>query len=147
MKLQTNLQKQKDSVFVITIKIDSKELKVVKKAALVELSSQIDVKGFRKGKAPENVVEKKVDKTKVNQVMVQKIASQGYSDAIKEHQLKAAIPPQVSLKPANKEGGWEIEITSCEIPNVDTSQVEEEIKKVNAKGKIWTPEKGQKDEG
>jgi len=147
MKLETNLKQEKTSVFTITIKIDPKELKEVKKEAIKELSAQIEVKGFRKGKAPQDVVGKKIDKNRLHQLMVQKIASQGYTDVVKKNNLKPAIPPQVSLKSTNEDQGWEIELRACQAPEADISSVEEEIKKVSVKEKIWTPEKGQKTEG
>ena len=147
MKLQTNLKQEKASVFTITIKIDPKELGEVKKEAIKELSTQIEVKGFRKGEAPQDVVEKKIDKNRLHQLMVQKIASQGYTDVVKDNNLKPAIPPQVSLKSTNEDQCWEIELRGCQAPEADISSVEEEIKKVSVKEKIWTPEKGQKTEG
>ncbi len=74
--------------------------------------------GFRKGKAPKNMVEARLDKTKVYSAAIQKLLPSIYSAAITEHKLKPILSPNISLKKGDEGTDWEFTAVVCEMPEV-----------------------------
>ncbi len=60
--------------------------------ALKEIQKKAKIPGFRPGKAPLSIIEKKFGKDAESDVL-EKLVSQAYSDAIKEANLKPVLPP------------------------------------------------------
>lgn len=125
----------------LTITIPSLEVKRFYEQALAQMAKNTQVPGFRKGKAPQKIVEEKVDKTKIYEQVLQKIVPQAYLEAIEKHQLKPLLAPKVELLKAKEDEDWEIRATTCERPEVDLGDYKEEVRKALAPGKIWTPKK------
>jgi len=141
---KTEIKRKDDNSFELKAIIPAKKIRKKYQEILKEEASKIEIKGFRKGQAPLKLVEEKVDKNKVRQAIVQEVVGEVYSEAVREHNLKPIIPPSVSLDSTEKDKDWRITISSCELPKIDLGSLEKEIKKNNAKDKIWTP--GKKEE-
>ncbi len=144
MSQKTEIKRKDDNSFELKAIIPAKKIRKKYQEILKEEASKIEIKGFRKGQAPLKLVEEKVDKNKVRQAIVQEVVGEVYSEAVREHNLKPIIPPSVSLDSTEKDKDWRITISSCELPKIDLGSLEKEIKKNNAKDKIWTP--GKKEE-
>lgn len=130
----------------ITITIPRSEIQKAYAEALNETVAKTELPGFRKGKAPQNLVEEKTDKSKIYEQVLQKIIPQAYIEAIKEHQLKPILSPKVELLKVKEGEDWEIRATTCERPIVELGDYKEAVRKELAPSKIWTPggEKAQK---
>jgi len=63
-----------------------------------ELGKDIEIKGFRKGKAPKNVIEEHFGSEKILIEAADKAVSQAYSEAVKESKVKAILKPEVEIK-------------------------------------------------
>src|SRR5438477_654144 len=62
-----------------------------------------ELPGFRKGKAPREMVEKSIDKTKVYQEVIKEIVPKAFSAAVKEHNLSPITSPKVDVLEAKEE--------------------------------------------
>lgn len=142
MKIETQIERKKDHSFEIKIVIPAKIVAEGYQKILKAEKGRTTIKGFRKGQAPLELVEKKLGKDFIYQQLIQKIINDAYLEAIKKHDLKPIIPPKVSLISAEEGKDWQIKITSCETPEVKLGQLKEEVQKSNAKDKIWIPKKG-----
>ena len=69
----------------------------------------ITIPGFRKGKAPLNIVKKKYEETVINEV-IQKVVNLNTSNLIKEKKLSLFRPPKIDLKNYEKNKPVVIEI-------------------------------------
>ena len=135
---------QDKNTFELTITIPAATIKAGYQEALKQAAKEIDLPGFRKGKAPLNLVEEKISKDAVYQKTLEKILPETYSLAIKKHQLSPIIEPQISLVSANEGKDWIFKAISCQLPEIVLTDYKGEIKKINAKEKIWTPGKDTK---
>jgi len=139
--MKPEIKKQADGTIEISITIPKKTVNQFYNQALEKLAGEAEIKGFRKGKAPKNLVEKNLGKQKVYQEAIEKIVSQAYIEAIKQNKIKPIVPPKVELLSAQDGQDWQIKITTCERPSVDLGKWKEEVRKELAIEKIWVPGK------
>jgi len=109
---------------------------------LKQLAKKAEIKGFRKGQAPLNIVEESTDKGKLYGEVINQLLPQSYAQAITQHQLKPAMAPKVQIIKAEENKPWQFKATSCELPQVKLNDYKKTVKGILAKEKIWTPEKG-----
>ena len=101
--------------------------------------------GFRKGKAPKDLVEKQINKTKVYEEVVKDIVPKAYSKAISENKLVPVTAPKIEVLKAKEGEEWVLKATIALRPKVNLKNYKEKIKEFKkGKVKIWTP--GQKEE-
>ncbi len=95
MKVQ--IKSKKDLQTILSIIVDKQEIKKKLDARLVELQSQIDIKGFRKGKVPPMVIKNQFGKAIYGEV-VDKILKESTTKAIQDKKFKVAGQPKINLK-------------------------------------------------
>lgn len=150
--MNTALTRLSGSAFEITITIPWSDVKRVYDQVFEELAAEIEVEGFRKGKAPRNLIEQQVDKGKVYGEVINRIVPESYRKALEEHNLRPIIAPQVRITSAEEEKDWQIIASAAEKPSVDLDDYRKHVAEINAKQKIWVPgqteptEKDKKDE-
>lgn len=146
MNFESNLEKKEDSSFILKVTIPSEEVKTLYQNLLQEQAKQANIKGFRQGKAPEELVENKIGKDKLDDLLLEKVIKKIYPEAVKKHDLRPIIPPKLKLVSTSKNKDWEINFTSCELPKVKLNEVKEKIEEMNAQSNIWTPDDETKQE-
>ena len=131
-----------ESTFELVITLPKKEVEKAHQAALEALAKEVKLPGFRKGKAPVKLIEKKLNPDKIYQKVIEKLIPQAYLDAVKKHSLAPILEPKITLISAKKGEDWVFKATSCQRPKINLGPWKEAVKKINASAKIWTPEKG-----
>jgi FKBP-type peptidyl-prolyl cis-trans isomerase (trigger factor) len=134
MKQNSSIQNLKDKTFILNLTVDQKDIQKEYQLTLQSLQKNFETKGFRKGKAPLNVVKDSVSPEKIFEEVASHLISRVYSEAIKENNLKPIIQPQIKFKNEHPDlnNSWEIEITSCELPEIELNEkYRDEIKKIN----------------
>lgn len=112
--------------------------------AFDELAKELEVEGFRKGKAPKTVAEKHLNRESVYQQVIRSLFPEIYEEIIRKENLKPIISPRIELKKAKDKEAWELKFTLAEKPEIqlgDYKKVLTEIKKDQKKAKIWVPGK------
>ncbi|MDP4009611.1 MAG: trigger factor [Candidatus Shapirobacteria bacterium] len=136
MKTNQEIQKLKDKTFILNLNVPKNEVEKEYQHTLKEIQSGFETKGFRKGKAPLNVVKQQISPEKMLQEVISHLISHLYEQKVKEYELKPIIQPQIKIKnpPLTFDKEWQIELTACELPETsfDLSKVSNEIKKINA---------------
>ena len=89
-----------------------------------ELVKASDLKGFRKGKAPKELVEKQVDKGKVYGEVINQLLPISYAAAVKKHNLRPALGPKITIVAAEENKPWQFKAKSCELPEVQLGNYE-----------------------
>ena len=109
-------------------------------------AKQTEIAGFRKGKAPQKLVEEKLDTSKVYEEVVRRIVPKAYTDAVKQENIRPAVTPKVELVNAKQGEDWSIRFFTCEKPVITLGDYKGAVAKLKAEKhkKIWTP--GQKQE-
>lgn len=132
---------QDKTTFELTITITASTIKSKYQEILKEAAKTIDLPGFRKGKAPLNLVEEKLNRDIIYQKTLEKALPKEYQEAIKRHQLSPIMEPKISLVSAKEGEDWVFKAVSCILPEINLPDYKAEIKKINAKEKIWIPGK------
>ncbi|MDD3679483.1 MAG: trigger factor [Candidatus Shapirobacteria bacterium] len=142
--ISVNINRLADNTIQIEATINKKEIKLEHDRVLAQLQKTTEIKGFRKGKAPKERVEKAIGQNEIYQRVINQLLPKVYQRSIEQHQLKPIIAPRAELVSAKEGEDWQVKFITCELPKVDLNNYQEEIKTITAKEAIWTPEKDKK---
>lgn len=82
----------------IEIKIEGKEWEEALDLAFKKLSKNAKVDGFRKGKVPRNVFEKKYGKESLYMDAIDSLLQKSYSKVLEENDLEPIVQPEIDIK-------------------------------------------------
>lgn len=132
------LVRQTDATIEITLTIPWNEVSQTYQSVLESAVQNTELPGFRKGKAPRDLVEKNLDKTKMYEEVLKTLIPKSYNQAITEQKVKPIISPKVELKEANEGKDWVIRVLTCEKPTLTLGDYRKAIRDTKS-GKIWKP--------
>jgi trigger factor len=99
MAMQTTTKFENDTKVTLTVTGDAAELTTIKEHVLKHLAkSQGNVPGFRKGKAPLNLIEKQLDPALLQSEFLQHAVNDLFIQAIEKEGLRTVSQPQVDIK-------------------------------------------------
>lgn len=129
----TELTKNSDKSFILHLTIKAEAVKSTHEKIKHEVAESLEVKGFRKGKAPLDVVEQQISPEKLLEETAQKLIPDLYQQKITEYDLKPIIQPQIRIlnPPVSLDKTWELEIAGCELPEITVENYKEEIAAAN----------------
>ena len=100
--------------------------------AASELSSEIKIPGFRPGKAPRNIVEKKIGKELILNEAAEKAVKKSYRDFVLKEKLEVIGSPRVEVKKLEEGKDLEYKAEVAVMPEISVSDgYKKEIKKIN----------------
>jgi len=130
--------------FEVLATVSWAEIEKAQKQALTKAGETMEIKGFRKGKAPDNLVAESLSQSKLLELTLEEIIPNVYSQAMASLGVKPIISPKIELVSAKEKEDWQVKFTSCEEPEVKLGNYKEEFKKQKTADSIWTPGKGTK---
>ena len=107
------------------VTVPSKDITDKLNGSLLQISKDVEIEGFRKGKAPLNIVKQRFGQNALNQTLDELIKSTT-NEVIKKKNLRLAIKPKVDVKNFGEEKGLEYIMTLELIPDIKV----EDIKKI-----------------
>jgi FKBP-type peptidyl-prolyl cis-trans isomerase (trigger factor) len=140
--ITTSLKETQKNQALVTITVAADKAEAARQEALAHMGEGVTIKGFRKGKAPINLVEKQLDPQKVLEHAVNHLLPEMLTVALKENDFKPLANPQIHLVEANKGSEWKFEMDMPLQPDFDIKGYKEYIKGELATSAIWTPGKG-----
>ena len=144
--MTTALVRTSGNGFELTLTVGWEDVKKVYEQVVDLVVAESEKEGFRKGKAPRDLVLKDLDKGKIYGEVINQLLPKAYANALEEHKLKPIISPKVQIVSADEEKDWVFRAVACEKPNVDLRNALEQVKSLNAKAKIWKPGEEEKKE-
>jgi FKBP-type peptidyl-prolyl cis-trans isomerase (trigger factor) len=149
--MNNNLEHLEDGSIALNIIIPWTKVANMYDEVLSDFVNNAEIPGFRKGKAPRDMVEKSLDKGKVYEEVLKRVIPQAYTDAVKAADIHPIVIPKVEIKEAEEKKDWLIKATTCEKPKITIGDYKTKIKELkNQKSKkIWLPgedPKAQKEE-
>lgn len=144
------MQKEPNGTIRLTITIPSSDVKKTWDEVVDEAVKNAELPGFRKGKAPKNLVEEKADREKIREEVLKKLLPLAYTQAIKTHEIKPIINPKIhvekiedpqTLSEQSESKGWQFTALTCEQPAIKLNNYKDKIKSITAKSKIVIPGK------
>jgi FKBP-type peptidyl-prolyl cis-trans isomerase (trigger factor) len=113
-------QQLKDKTFILTLTLPKTNIDKTYQSVLKSVQAEFESKGFRKGKAPLDVVTANVSESKLIEEVLSQLLSETYSQKIKEYSLHPVVQPQIKVQnpPLTFDKDWQVEVTGCELPQI-----------------------------
>lgn len=96
--MKTKLKNISDVKVELTISLGAEELKAAEQVALIKLAKEVKIEGFRKGKAPLEMVAAQVDPILLNQETLENALSKSVAEAFLKEKVQAINRPEVDVK-------------------------------------------------
>ena len=96
--MKTRLKNISDVKVELTISLGAEELKAAEQVALTKLAKEVKIEGFRKGKAPLEMVAAQVDPILLNQETLENALSKSVAEAFLKEKVQAINRPEVDVK-------------------------------------------------
>jgi len=138
---KTQIEKQEDGTIKIIITLTQDKIKSTQDAVIDDLAKQINVAGFRKGKAPVEMATSKLNPEQVREEVLKRLLPQAYIDAVQEHKLNPIMNPKMHVEKIEDGKDWIFYALTCEMPVVELGDYKDKVKKLGAKSKIIIPGK------
>jgi trigger factor len=154
-RVKVSTEQRADRQAVVQIEVEPAEMEQALERAYRRIVRQVNINGFRPGKAPRHIVERRLGKAVLLEEAAHELVPKLTSDAIKDHELDAIAEPQVEitalepltftatvpLRPTVTLGDY----TAIRVPpreiNVTDEQVDEVIDRLRRQRGEWvTPE-------
>lgn len=94
--MKVTLEKEKDNVVKLDITIPAKDAADAYNKAVQKISQYVNIDGFRKGKAPRQVVERHVGVDRIKHEAIESLMPRAINDAIKENDLDIITQPYIT---------------------------------------------------
>lgn len=145
-KYSHSIKKLPKSTSEIVLKIPKEEVKKAFDKAFDKLSESLEVEGFRRGKAPQNIAQKHISKEKVYNTLLQDLLGYIYEDVVKKEGLRPIINPRIDLAEAKEDQDWTVTIGVAEKPAITLGNYKKrlsDVRKSKKKDEIWVPGKSE----
>ena len=116
--MTSTIERTPDGSIALTITIPWIEVSKTYEQVIVEMVKTAELPGFRIGKAPRELVEKNLDKTKVYEESLKTLIPTAYNAAVTEQKIKPIISPKIELKDATEQKDWVFIAHTCEKPTI-----------------------------
>lgn len=135
------IEKQADGTIKISITLPKADVAKAQDEVVAQLAKNADLPGFRKGKAPTNLVAGKLSPDQVREEILKRLVPPAYMQAVQENKLKPIMNPKLHVEKITEGEDWLFHAFTCELPEVDLGQYKAAVQKITAKGKIVVPGK------
>ncbi|MBI4136887.1 hypothetical protein HY469_02385 [Candidatus Roizmanbacteria bacterium] len=142
--MTTKVTKHTDRTVEVTITIPWADIKKEYDTSVDELVKNIEIKGFRKGKAPRAQAEKELNKNRVYEEVIKHLIPDVYAKAVTENNLKPIIQPDIRLDKAKEGEDWQITAVTAEMPEIQAENYQKIIQDAKGdmkKDDLWLPGK------
>lgn len=135
-------KKTPDGTIELQLVLPWKEIETQWKIVTAEMVKNLNLPGFRKGKAPAKLAEDKLDKAAVRNEIINHMLPAVYAKALKDNNVKPIMDPQIHIDGTIEDGkDWVFHALTCEAPVVELGKYKEAVAKITAKSKIVVPGK------
>lgn len=144
MSFTHKLNKLPKSTVEAVVSIKWNEIQKAYEQTFERIKGIIEIEGFRKGKAPKEVVEKHLKKEDVYQETIRDLFPRIYQEIVQKEALKPITSPKIELVKAKENEDWEIKLQIAQKPNIVLGDYKANIKKLKGerkKDEIWVPGK------
>ena len=115
-------EKVAENTVELEFKVSAEEFEKALTAAFRKANKEITVPGFRKGKAPRNVVEKMFGQEIFFNDAIDAILPQAYEDAVKEAGLVVVARPELDIPTCKRKEGFTVKATLTTYPEIKLGQ-------------------------
>ncbi len=106
----------------IKVFIDKKSMDTHMNAKYEEIKNTVNLKGFRPGKVPREILKRQFGKAVFNEVL-DKVLKETSTKALEENKIKPAGQPKLDLKTYGEDKELEYVLSVTELPKIDTKEI------------------------
>ncbi len=117
--MKHELKRLEKNSFELLLTLPWDEVKKTYEQVFEEVVKNAELDGFRKGKAPKDLVEKKVDKNKLYEEVIKTLLPKAYGEAVQSENLKPVVNPQIETVEIAQDKDWVFKAKACEMPQID----------------------------
>ncbi len=123
----SEMQREENGTIKLMIKIPWSLVTISFDQRLAKAITNVEVPGFRKGKAPYDKAIGQVEKTAVYEEVIKELLPSAYAAAVEEHKLAPVVYPQIHIEKAKEGEDWEFSVIICEAPVVTLGDYKDRI--------------------
>lgn len=130
--MKIDIQKLPKSEIELKIEVPALEFQNFIEGAILDLGQNVEVPGFRKGKAPKEIIEREVGLDKILKVASEAAIKENYLKAIEENKIEAIGQPEITLLKLAQGNPLEFKARVAILPDIylpDCRQVGAKVKK------------------
>jgi FKBP-type peptidyl-prolyl cis-trans isomerase (trigger factor) len=136
---KATVAKSSDGTVQITFKFNWSDIEDQFNKAVDEHAKDVEIPGFRKGKAPREKIIAKLSSEHLVQDTLRGILPKAFSDALQENKIQPAMYPKFEVISANYKDDWSVRAITCEMPEIKLGNYKEAVKGAIGKASIVTP--------
>ncbi len=132
MNPKIKIQNQNNSKVKIDVEFQASDFDSLIEKGIEELGKDMEVQGFRKGKAPLEIIEKAIGEAKLIEYATQEAVNAGYLAAIKENKIEVIGSPDIKIEKCAKGNPFIFSIEVSTLPKIDLpdyKKIAKEVKK------------------
>ena len=141
---KATVNREENGTIKLTIALPWAEVKRVKQEVINEAIKNAELPGFRKGKAPSELVEKNLDQAKVTDEVLKRLLPQAYIEAVQANGIHPIMNPKIQIEKITEGEDWQFTALTTETPEVKLGNYKDAVQKITAKSKIIVPGQEQK---
>ncbi|OGC57821.1 hypothetical protein A3H26_00890 [candidate division WWE3 bacterium RIFCSPLOWO2_12_FULL_36_10] len=126
--MQTNVEKLPKSTLKLTVTVPSEKVKQAYEKILTDVVNGAEIPGFRKGRAPKEMVLEKTDVSSLYGEVVNELLKTYYSQALKEHLIQPIANPKVEIKEFDLDKDFTFIATIATKPDIKIGDFRKKIK-------------------
>src|SRR5437588_3228153 len=152
--MKVSVEKLPSSEALLEVDLSWEELEKASEKAYRKVVQKVDVPGFRRGKAPRSLLERKLGKEYIYQEALDDLITETYRSAVKEHELTPLTQPEldapvfemgqpyhfslkVAILPSVTLGDYRSLHFDREEAEVTSEEVEKELEALQARRTTW----------
>ena len=135
----STIARSDDGTIQITFNLPWDAINKVRKEVIFELGKDLDIPGFRKGKAPADKVLENIPQSTLLEKTLSKILPKIFSEEITKNKIRPAMYPKFEVIKADENTDWQVRATTAEIPQIKLGDYKKIISQAGNSKKIWTP--------
>ncbi len=142
--ISSTVARSSDGTIQVTFTIGWEIVSKSQKKALEKLSKNVQVAGFRKGKAPLEKVREKLAKERLIEETLKELLPKILGEIMTTHKIRPAIYPKLELISIKDNEPWQIRATTCDYPEINLGDYKKAVSAALRVSSLWTPDKSQK---
>ncbi len=135
------IHKLEDGTIELTVTIPADLVAKTREEIVESQVKEAQVAGFRKGKAPRDLVEKSINQDKLREDILKKLLPKAYVEAVQTHKINPVLNPKIQVQKLEDGKDWGFVALTAEAPNVVLKEYKKAVKSTTAASKIAVPGK------
>jgi FKBP-type peptidyl-prolyl cis-trans isomerase (trigger factor) len=131
--MEVNIEQQPRSTVKMTVKVPADQVKQTYDKVVADMAKSAELPGFRKGSAPKEMVEERLDPNKLFNEVINDLLQNFYTQAVKDNNLAPISNPRIELKDFDPNKEFEFTAMIPIKPEVKVGDYKKELKEMQKK--------------